>query len=223
MSLTLLDPDLPVFPNPDQAATDPDGLLAVGGNLQPETLLSAYNQGIFPWYNQNDPIMWWSPSERCVIQPQRLHISRSLKKYMARGKFAISRNSAFVEVIKACANRENGDETWITSDMIEAYIKLHQLGHAHSLEVWDGDSLIGGIYGLEIGRIFCGESMFSRAKNGSKIALVYLCQHMINRGFKLLDCQLVNPHLMSMGAESIPRNTFLSMLYNYRDQKKSWC
>ena len=142
---------------------------------------------------------------------------------MARGKFAISRNSAFVEVINACANRENGDETWITSDMIEAYIKLHQLGHAHSLEVWDGDSLIGGIYGLEIGRIFCGESMFSRAKNGSKIALVYLCQHMINRGFKLLDCQLVNPHLMSMGAESIPRNTFLSMLYNYRDQKKSWC
>jgi leucyl/phenylalanyl-tRNA--protein transferase len=223
MSLTLLDTDLPVFPNPDQAATDPDGLLAVGGNLQPETLLTAYNQGIFPWYNQNDPIMWWSPSERCVIQPQRLHISRSLKKYMARGKFAISRNSAFVEVIKACANRENGDETWITSDMIEAYTKLHQLGHAHSLEVWDGDSLIGGIYGLEIGRIFCGESMFSRAKNGSKIALVYLCQHMINRGFKLLDCQLVNPHLMSMGAESIPRNTFLSMLYNYRDQKKSWC
>lgn len=223
MSLTLLDPDLPVFPNPSQAATDPDGLLAVGGNLQPETLLSAYNQGIFPWYNQNDPIMWWSPSERCVIQPQRLHISRSLKKYMARGKFAISRNSAFVEVIKACANRENGDETWITSDMIEAYTQLHQLGHAHSLEVWDGDSLIGGIYGLEIGRIFCGESMFSRAKNGSKIALVYLCQHMINRGFKLLDCQLVNPHLMSMGAESIPRNTFLSMLYNYRDQKISWC
>lgn len=223
MSLTLLDPDLPVFPNPGQAATDPDGLLAVGGNLQPETLLSAYNQGIFPWYNQNDPIMWWSPSERCVIQPQRLHISRSLKKYMARGKFAISRNSAFVEVINACANRENGDETWITSDMIEAYTQLHQLGHAHSLEVWDGDSLIGGIYGLEIGRIFCGESMFSRAKNGSKIALVYLCQHMINRGFKLLDCQLVNPHLMSMGAESIPRNTFLSMLYNYRDQKKSWC
>ena len=138
MSLTLLDPESPVFPNPNQAATDPDGLLAVGGNLQPDTLLSAYNQGIFPWYNQNDPIMWWSPSERCVIRPQHLHISRSLQKHIARGHFTMTLDRDFPQVIRACANRENGDETWITSEMIEAYEHLHQLGHAHSLEVWEG-------------------------------------------------------------------------------------
>ena len=222
MSLTLLDPDSPVFPNPDQAATDPDGLLAVGGNLQPETLLSAYNQGIFPWYNQNDPIMWWSPSERCVIRPQHLHISRSLQKHIAKGQFTMTLDRDFPQVIRACANRENGDETWITSEMIEAYEHLHQLGHAHSLEVWEGDSLIGGIYGLAIGHVFCGESMFSRGTNGSKIALVYLCQHMIKKGFELLDCQLVNQHLLTMGAESIPRKSFLSILNNNRDHKVSW-
>ena len=222
MSLTLLDPDSPVFPNPDQAATDPDGLLAVGGNLRPETLLSAYNQGIFPWYNQNDPIMWWSPSERCVIRPQHLHISRSLQKHIARAQFTTTLDRDFPQVIRACANRENGDETWITSEMIEAYEHLHQLGHAHSLEVWEGDSLIGGIYGLAIGHIFCGESMFSRGTNGSKIALVYLCQHMIKKGFELLDCQLVNQHLLTMGAESIPRKSFLSILNNNRDHSVSW-
>ena len=222
MSLTLLDPESPVFPNPNQAATDPDGLLAVGGNLQPDTLLSAYNQGIFPWYNQNDPIMWWSPSERCVIRPQHLHISRSLQKHIARAQFTTTLDRDFPQVIRACANRENGDETWITSEMIEAYEHLHQLGHAHSLEVWEGDSLIGGIYGLAIGHIFCGESMFSRGTNGSKIALVYLCQHMIKKGFELLDCQLVNQHLLTMGAESIPRKSFLSILNNNRDHSVSW-
>ena len=222
MSLTLLDPDSPVFPNPNQAATDPDGLLAVGGNLQPETLLSAYNQGIFPWYNQNDPIMWWSPSKRCVIRPQHLHISRSLQKHIAKGQFTMTLDRDFPQVIRACANRENGDETWITSEMIEAYEHLHQLGHAHSLEVWEGDSLIGGIYGLAIGHVFCGESMFSRGTNGSKIALVYLCQHMIKKGFELLDCQLVNQHLLTMGAESIPRKSFLSILNNNQDHRVSW-
>ena len=222
MSLTLLDPDSPVFPNPNQAATDPDGLLAVGGNLQPETLLSAYNQGIFPWYNQNDPIMWWSPSERCVIRPQHLHISRSLQKHIAKGQFTTTLDKDFPQIIRACANRENGDETWITSEMIEAYEHLHQLGHAHSLEVWEGDSLIGGIYGLAIGHVFCGESMFSRGTNGSKIALVYLCKHMIKKGFELLDCQLVNQHLLTMGAESIPRRSFLSILNNNRDHRASW-
>ena len=222
MSLTLLDPESPVFPNPNQAATDPDGLLAVGGNLQPDTLLSAYNQGIFPWYNQNDPIMWWSPSERCVIRPQHLHISRSLQKHIAKGQFTMTLDRDFPQVIRACANRENGDETWITSEMIEAYEHLHQLGHAHSLEVWEGDRLIGGIYGLTIGHIFCGESMFSRGTNGSKIALVYLCKHMIKKGFELLDCQLVNQHLLTMGAESIPRRSFLSILNNNRDHRASW-
>ena len=222
MSLTLLDPDSPVFPNPNQAATDPDGLLAVGGNLQPETLLSAYNQGIFPWYNQNDPIMWWSPSERCVIRPQHLHISRSLQNHIAKGQFTTTLDKDFHQIIRACANRENGDETWITSEMIEAYEHLHQLGHAHSLEVWEGDSLIGGIYGLAIGHVFCGESMFSRGTNGSKIALVYLCQHMIKKGFELLDCQLVNQHLLTMGAESIPRKSFLSILNNNQGHRVSW-
>ncbi len=222
MTLTLLDPESPIFPNPDQAATEPDGLLAVGGNLKPDTLLSAYHQGIFPWFNQHDPILWWSPSERCVIRPKHLHVSKSLHKYMARNNFSITIDKAFSEVIHACANRPSDSETWITKEMIEAYIKLSKLGHAHSLEVWMDNNLIGGIYGLAIGSIFCGESMFSRATNGSKIALFYLCQHMIEKDFKLLDCQLVNQHLLSMGAESMQRNSFLSILARYRDHGIAW-
>lgn len=222
MSLTLLDPESPVFPNPDQAASEPDGLLAIGGNLRPETIMSAYYQGIFPWYNHHDPIMWWSPSTRCVIHPQHLHVSKSLKKYMAKRDFTISIDQAFSEVIHACADRGGEEDTWITREMIMAYSELHQLGHAHSLEVWKDNNLIGGIYGLVVGSIFCGESMFSRAKNGSKIALFFLCQHMISKGFQLLDCQLVSQHLLSMGAESISRNSFLSTLIKHRDHQRIW-
>ena len=222
MTLTLLDPESPVFPNPDQAAIEPDGLLALGGNLNLETILSAYYQGIFPWFNQHDPIMWWSPSNRCVIYPQHLHISKSLKKHILKGSFSITTDQAFSTVIHACADRGGDDGTWITEEMIEAYSALHRLGHVHSFEVWDGGKLIGGIYGLVVGSIFCGESMFSREKNGSKIALVYLCQHLHSQGFELLDCQLVSQHLLSMGAETMSRNSFLSILRNHRDNKKIW-
>jgi leucyl/phenylalanyl-tRNA--protein transferase len=222
MTPTLLDPDSPIFPDINLAAIEPDGLLAIGGNLQPNTLLSAYYQGIFPWFNQQDPILWWSPSERCVIRPRALHVSKSLRRCLSKENYIISMDTAFLDVVNACAARGEGIETWITPEMIEAYHELYLLGHGHSLEVWKDNNLIGGIYGLAIGGVFCGESMFSHAANGSKIALFYLCQHLIERGIELLDCQLVNRHLLSMGAESMQRDVFLSILADNRDRKIQW-
>jgi len=222
MQLALLDSEIPEFPDPNCATAEPDGLLAVGGNLLPNTLLSAYYQGIFPWYNDDDPILWWSPSSRCVIVPSNLHISKSLKKQIRKKQFSISVNQAFNEVIHACAERKPNQGTWINDEMIEAYRTLHHLGRAHSLEVWFEGNLIGGIYGLAVGNIFCGESMFSRAPNGSKIALVYLCEHLVKLGFSLLDCQLVNDHLLSMGAQLIDRSAFLAKLYRSRDKTIDW-
>jgi len=222
MQPVLLDFQTAEFPDPNLALNEPDGLLAVGGNLLPATILSAYYQGIFPWYNDDDPILWWSPSSRCVIIPSNLHLSKSLKKQIRKKQFTISVNQAFGEVIRACAERKPNQGTWINDEMIEAYGALHQLGRAHSLEVWFEGDLIGGIYGLAIGNIFCGESMFSRAANGSKIALVYLCEHLVKLGFSLLDCQLVNDHLLSMGAQSMDRSNFLGKLYESRDKTIDW-
>lgn len=222
MALVLLDAQTPEFPNPNTAAKEPDGLLAVGGNLSPNTILSAYSMGIFPWYNDQDPILWWSPSSRCVIYPDQLHISKSLNKHIRKHSFSVTIDEAFNQVIRACAERGNNQDTWITNDMISAYTKLHNLGHAHSLEVWEDKQLIGGIYGLAVGAIFCGESMFSRATNGSKVAMLYLCRHLTAKGFKLLDCQLVNTHLLTMGGQTIKRDEFLSKLYKFREQRISW-
>jgi leucyl/phenylalanyl-tRNA--protein transferase len=175
--------------------------------------MSAYRQGIFPWYQDDDPILWWSPASRCVLFPEQLHISKSLRRCLRQGQFRASTDEAFAQVVEACAAPRRDDAgTWIIDEMIEAYCQLHQLGHAHSIEVWVGDELAGGIYGVAVGSVFCGESMFSDRTNGSKVAMAYLCQWLIDQGFKLLDCQINNPHLEKMGAQSMPREQYLSWL-----------
>lgn len=217
MQLAVLDPINPDFPDPNTALDDPDGLLAVGGNLQPDTLLSAYYNGIFPWYNEDDPILWWSPSTRCVIDPLDLHISKSLQKLLRQQRFTISFDQAFEQVINACAQRDSKTDTWINSDMISAYIALNKLGVAHSVEVWQGSRLVGGAYGVAIGAVFCGESMFSKESNASKVALVHLTQYLSGLGFQLIDCQLVSSHLLTMGAKSLKRPKFLQILQKLRN------
>ena len=217
MQLAVLDPINPVFPDPNTALDDPDGLLAVGGNLQPDTLISAYYNGIFPWYNKDDPILWWSPSTRCVIDPLDLHISKSLQKLLRQQRFTISFDQAFEQVINACAQRDSKTDTWINCDMISAYIALNKLGVAHSVEVWQGSRLVGGAYGVAIGAVFCGESMFSKESNASKVALVHLTQYLSGLGFQLIDCQLASSHLLTMGAKSLKRPKFLQILQKLRN------
>ena len=221
--LVALDPVNPVFPGPSAALTEPDGLLAVGGNLRPRTLLNAYREGIFPWYEEGQPILWWSPSHRSILRPGDLHISRSLDKTIRQGKFRITTDQRFESVIENCAApRAKSHGTWITPEMQYAYIQLHQLNHAHSLEVWLGDELVGGLYGIAVGGVFCGESMFSNVPDASKIALVALSGTLFSEGFELIDCQLPNPHLENMGAVEIPRSEFLKKLYQWRNQSVIW-
>jgi len=198
-----------IFPDPAQANND--GLLAIGGDLQPETLLAAYRQGIFPWYGEGDPILWWSPDPRMVLFPAEFHLSRRLKRRMNQSGYCFSFNKAFAEVIDTCAHipRKEGTGTWILPEMIEAYMRLHALGYAHSLEVWYDDVLIGGVYGVLQCNIFFAESMFSRCTDGSKMALCQLCEKACREGWKLIDCQFYTPHLASLGAREIPRREFL--------------
>ncbi|WGQ07684.1 leucyl/phenylalanyl-tRNA--protein transferase [Pedobacter gandavensis] len=196
---------------PDPALADPDGLLAVGGDLSVNRLLLAYHHGIFPWFSEDDPICWYSPHERCVIYPDQVKISKSMAKVLKDGVFKITYNEAFPEVIRNCAKvgRKDQPGTWITAEMQEAYIALHEYGFAKSVEVWKDGLLCGGLYGLEIGNVFCGESMFSLVSNASKAGLIWLCQH---KNFKLIDCQLPNDHLMSLGAVMISRDEYYSFL-----------
>lgn len=222
MQLAVLDAQNPQFPDPNTALEDPDGLLAAGGNLEPKTLLSAYYQGIFPWYSQGDPLLWWSPSVRCLIKPEELHISKSLKKMIRQKDFTISFDQSFEAVITACSRSDTDQETWIDQEMIDAYSELHQLGHAHSVEVWRDNKLIGGAYGVAIGAVFCGESMFSRQPSSSKIALAYLSKRLIKLGFNWIDCQLETDHLLSMGAQLLSRNKFLQLLQNNRNHRIEW-
>ena len=201
------------FP-PVEAAED-YGLLAVGGDLSPERLLLAYSLGIFPWYNPGEPILWWSPDPRCVLFSDNLHISRSLKHFMNKQSYRISFNEDFAGVIYWCRRLRvglDGSGTWITLEMKKAYTRLHELGFAHSVECWDGDQLVGGLYGLCIGRCFFGESMFSRSKNASKVVLIHLMKHLQQREFELLDCQQTTDHLLSMGAQEISRKEFQQYL-----------
>lgn len=201
-------PDAP-FPPTRRALASPNGLLAWGGDLHPRRLLGAYRAGIFPWYSAGQPILWWSPAPRCVLYPGRVYVSRRSRRRYNSGQFELSADRAFAAVIKACAQPRDDDAgTWITADMIDAYVRLHQAGHAHSVEVWQDGRLVGGIYGLALGGIFFGESMFSRASDAGKIALIALCRHLQTADFALLDCQLSSEHLLSMGAESIPRAQF---------------
>ncbi len=223
MQIPLLDPDQPRFPNPADALTEPDGLLAAGGNLRPNTLLNAYRRGVFPWYQDGDPILWWSPATRCVIDPLTLHCSKSLRKSLRRKDYQVTVDAAFDQVIHGCSEpREDDGGTWITDEMIAAYIELHRLGQAHSLEVWHNQQLVGGLYGIAVGGLFCGESMFSRRTDSSKIAMAHLCRWGLQSGIELIDCQLVNPHLLSLGAQSVKRGEFLKQLVRLREQHSPW-
>lgn len=194
------------FPNSQHA--DEDGLLAIGGNLSTQMLLLAYQNGIFPWYNFNDPICWYSPHLRFVLLPAELKISKSMRQTINSKTFTITYNTAFLQVITACANAKRNGETgtWINPDMQTAYHQLHLQGYAHSVEVWQNNHLVGGLYGVQINNVFCGESMFSNVSNASKMALIWLCQ---NLNFTLIDCQLPTPHLQSMGGKLISRSDFM--------------
>lgn len=208
------DPDW--FPDPSQALEDPNGLLAIGGDLSPARLRQAYRRGIFPWFGVGDPILWWSPDPRTILRPHQVHVSRSLRKRLRQGRLTTTFDQDFAAVIRACAQpRGEQDGTWLVPPMIVAYESLHREGLAHSVEVWlDGD-LVGGLYGVAIGRVFFGESMFSRVADASKIALVQLCRRLDDWGFGLVDCQMRTDHLLSMGAIEIPRVTFQSVLARF--------
>lgn len=209
----LRDDDPDAFPDPDRALHDPNGLLAFGGDLSPQRLLASYAQGIFPWYSQGDPLLWWSPDPRCVFATDGVHVSRRLKRTLKHSEWTLSMDRAFARVMRECAAPRAGEAgTWITEDMLAAYTRLHESGFAHSLEVWDGETLVGGIYGVSIGRAFSAESMFSRANDGSKVALLALCRALNGWGFPLLDAQVPNPHLRRMGAITIPRIEYLRRL-----------
>ena len=196
-----LNDDPRLFPRHDYALKEPNGLLAAGGDLSPERLLNAYSHGIFPWYSEDDPILWWSPDPRCVLIPKTFKPSRSLSKAIRNSDFKITSDICFERVMKECAApRLKQDGTWINSDIIDGYKNLHNLGFAHSVECWQEDELIGGLYGIAIGKAFFGESMFSKKSNSSKIAFAFLCEKLSDWGFEIIDCQVHNPHLESLGA-----------------------
>ena len=198
------------FPSPSLSLIEPDGLLAAGGNLEVETLLQAYSQGIFPWYSFNQPILWWSPNPRCVLYPEKFHISRSFRRTLNRNLFEIKTNTAFREVMLACAQpRPDQPETWITAEMIEAYSELFRLGKALSVECWFENKLVGGIYGVKLGDVFFGESMFSKMKDASKVAIHHLCNTIRPH---IIDVQVYSSHLQSLGARMIDREDFIREL-----------
>lgn len=204
------------FPPISEALTEPDGLLAAAGDLSVSRLLKAYRQAIFPWYDESQPILWWSPNPRTVLKPGQAHISRSLAKHMRKHPLTISFNQAFEQVITECAVPRSTDEgTWITPEMKAAYITLHKEGHAHSIECWQNDVLVGGLYGVAIGKVFFGESMFSRVTNASKVCFVKLSEHLHQWGFELMDCQVESAHLTTMGAHQINRDSFKQQLDIY--------
>ncbi len=202
------------FPPPELALVEPNGLLCAGADLAPATLLRAYRDGIFPWYSAGQPILWWSPDPRMVLVPGEFRISRSLRRTLRRGAYQIRLDSDFPAVIRACAGtrRKGQSGTWITGAMQSAYSALYELGYAHSVETWVDGTLVGGVYGLAIGRMFYGESMFSHASNASKIALAHLARFLDARGCGLIDCQMNTPHLASLGAREIPRGDFIARL-----------
>lgn len=217
-SLPWLDPAQLWFPPAEEALDDPDGLLALGGNLSTERLLLAYRSGIFPWYSDDQPILWWSPDARCVLFPGEVHISRSLRRSLNQEHFRITADQAFARVIRLCA-ATRAEGTWITGDMIASYSELYRQGIAHSIEAWNQKGeLVGGMYGLAIGQCFFGESMFSLETNASKIVMVHLANQLREWDYKIMDCQVESQHLLTMGARVIPRSEFLSILSTYIDK-----
>ena len=213
------------FPHPEQALKDPDGLLAVGGDLSTTRILNAYKNGIFPWYSAEQPILWWSPNPRGVLWPRDFIVHKSLKRLINKG-WKVTYDQDFEAVIRACAEpRADNNGTWVTEDMIQAYCELHQLGFAHSIEVWHADKLVGGVYGIAVGKLFAGESMFSRQTGGSKIALLYLAAYLDSWDYALIDTQLPTEHLSSLGGCSIPRADYLSLVEANCNQpvaKQAW-
>jgi leucyl/phenylalanyl-tRNA--protein transferase len=204
----------PVFPPIATALGEPNGLLAAGGELSPPWLLAAYQRGIFPWFSAGEPILWWSPDPRMVLEPTAIKISRSLTKTLRNAAYEVRLDTAFTEVIAACAaSPRNGQSgTWITREMQEAYRELHRLGYAHSVETWIDGCLVGGLYGIAIGRAFFGESMFAHRRDASKIALAHLCLYLKREEFGIIDCQMETSHLASLGARPIPRSEFLARI-----------
>lgn len=216
-----LDPSDMSFPNPELAITSPDGLLAIGGDLSITRLHNAYACGIFPWFNEGEPYYWWSPSTRAVLEPTQFEIHRSFSKFLRKQNFKVTVNKAFPEVITECAIRNNGEDTWITDEMQTAYCNLHSVGLAHSIEVWDvsaDEQLVAGLYGVAIGQLFCGESMFHRVSNTSKLALYALCCWWHEMGGKLIDCQMPTEHLATLGVQPCSRQEYLKFLYQLRNE-----
>lgn len=204
------------FPPIEEAWLEPNGLLAAGGDLSPARLIKAYQSGIFPWYEEDQPILWWSPDPRIVVRPQDVHISKSLRKTLRQARFTITADTAFSQVMKYCAEPRPGQGgTWITEEMANAYSQLHELGYAHSIEAWHEGELCGGLYGIALGRLFFGESMFSKASDASKAAFATLASKLSGWGFELIDCQVETPHLKSLGAREIPREEFKKILQQY--------
>lgn len=214
-----------IFPPPEQA--EPDGLLAVGGDLSPERLLLAYQKGIFPWYSEGQPILWWSPDPRLILEPEEFHVSRRLRQKLKKGLFRVTFDQAFESVIRACAKvpRRGQEGTWITPEMERAYVRLHQLGFAHSAESWLKGELVGGVYGISLGRCFFGESMFSSVSDASKAALAALVERVKHWGFHMIDAQVTTRHMVSLGAKEVPRRVFLGRLrkaLNFPTRRGKW-
>ena len=204
--------DALLFPSPEQASAE--GIVAVGGDLQPERVMLAYRKGIFPWFESDDFLLWWSPDPRMVLFPDQLKISKSMRTVLRKKRFEVTFNKAFDQVVEACAKvkRFGQNGTWITPGLMEVYSTLDTQGHAHSVEVWEEGSLVGGLYGIDLGTVFCGESMFSKSSNASKVALIFLVKELKKNKYELIDCQVPTQHLASMGAEPISRTKFLTFL-----------
>ena len=218
LTLTKLDKQL-VFPPVEIAHIEPNGLLAFGGDLTAQRLLLAYSSGIFPWFSEDEPIMWWSPDPRGILPLDNFKCSKSLKKFARNCEYTITINTAFEQVIDICATIPRNDSgTWITDDMINAYKNLHRLGHAHSVEVWSEDTLVGGLYGIIVGKVFCGESMFHKATNASKLAMLALVESLKSQKATFIDCQMQNPHLATLGCIEVPRAKFLTLLAEQSQQ-----
>ena len=223
MPVPYLNPDVIAFPDVKNALTDPNGLLAAGGDLSESWLIAAYRRGIFPWYEDGQPILWWSPDPRLSLVPEQFRMSRSLRKLVKKKIYRVSFNQDFIGVIKGCrTNIRKSQGTWITNEMVNAYTELYHSGIAHSVEVWSSKKLVGGLYGVSLGKIFFGESMFSEVDNASKIALLYLTVHLKEWGYKLIDCQVDSDHLESLGASRIPRSQFLDILEKIRQSLKRY-
>lgn len=205
-------PEEIIFPSPELARKD--GLLAIGGDLSEERLLKAYSMGIFPWYTEDSPILWWSPDPRLILVPEEVKVSKSLRKVINKDIFKVTMNTAFEKVIRSCSevDRKGQNGTWITEEMVEAYVRLHKAGYAHSIESWHEGELVGGLYGIILGKAFFGESMFSNMSNASKVAFVWLVEKLREQGFKLIDCQVTTGHLISLGAKEVTRKEFLEKL-----------